>query len=204
MRFFNFLTGKKKVAGLIGYFDLGEWWLSEFSESERRHILEKYQGDGSAVSLTSGEIKSTSRSSIFYLYSLAGWFSRKGECYLAQRILKKAEELVDSRSSILDRHFLYQHKLEAYYKDRDDEEKLEKAIEACRQQIALSEEARNTFLTEYEGTRLPSHRGYEQLAIILEKQKRYQEVIDLCSRAKAQEWSGDWEKRIERCRKKLG
>ncbi|MDZ7702928.1 MAG: hypothetical protein U5L04_00405 [Trueperaceae bacterium] len=90
-----------------------------------------------------------------------------------------------------------------YYKDRGDEASLGKAIEACHQQIALSEEAKDAFLLGYEDSPLPSHVGYRRLAIILEKQKKYQEAIDLCICAKEQGWSGDWEKRIERCRARL-
>ena len=46
------------------------------------------------------------------------------------------------------------------------------------------------------------HTGYEQLAIILEKQREYDEAIDLCKQAQKQTWSGEWDKRIERCLKR--
>lgn len=49
---------------------------------------------------------------------------------------------------------------------------------------------------------LPSHTGYEQLAIILEKQKKYKEAINLIKQAQSEGWNGDWDKRIERCQKK--
>ena len=32
---------------------------------------------------------------------------------------------------------------------------------------------------------------------------KYREVIELCTEADKQGWSGDWQHRIERCRKKL-
>jgi hypothetical protein len=50
---------------------------------------------------------------------------------------------------------------------------------------------------------LPAHRGYQQLSIILEKRANFREVIVLCARAQKEGWSGDWEQRIERCRKKM-
>ena len=34
----GFLKGKKRVKGSIGYFGLEDWWLSAFSEDERRYI----------------------------------------------------------------------------------------------------------------------------------------------------------------------
>ncbi len=50
---------------------------------------------------------------------------------------------------------------------------------------------------------LPRHTGYEQLAIIREKEKDHPEAIRLCGEAMAQGWNGDWEKRIQRCKAKL-
>jgi len=41
------------------------------------------------------------------------------------------------------------------------------------------------------------------LAIIKYKQERYKEVIELCKKAKKQGWNGNWDKRIERARKRL-
>jgi hypothetical protein len=76
------------------------------------------------------------------------------------------------------------------------------AIEACKQQIAVSEKAKIAFLKEY--CSLPSHEGYKQLCIIMEKQKNYDEVIRLSKIAKGQGWVGDWDKRIEKCEKRLG
>ncbi|MDZ7702927.1 MAG: hypothetical protein U5L04_00400 [Trueperaceae bacterium] len=48
MDLFNFSTDAKKIAGYIGYFNLGEWWLSEFSESERYDIQDRYMGVGTS------------------------------------------------------------------------------------------------------------------------------------------------------------
>jgi len=101
----------------------------------------------------------------------------------------------------MDRHFLYQTKMEIYYRNRDvDDSALTSAIEACKQQIALSTKAKQAFLKQW--GQLPSHVGYKQLCIIMEKQKNYDEVIRLASEAKMQGWTGDWDKRIEKCAKK--
>jgi len=53
------------------------------------------------------------------------------------------------------------------------------------------------------GLPLPEHVGYKQLCIIMEKQKNYDEVIRLSKIAKEQGWSGDWDRRIEKCKKKI-
>jgi hypothetical protein len=50
---------------------------------------------------------------------------------------------------------------------------------------------------------IPAHTGYTQLAIILQKQKKYNDLINLCKQAKKEGWAGDWDKRIEFANKKL-
>ena len=49
---------------------------------------------------------------------------------------------------------------------------------------------------------LPAHTGFEQLAIIRERDKDYDEAILLCEEALRHGWSGDWQKRIVRCKSK--
>jgi len=51
--------------------------------------------------------------------------------------------------------------------------------------------------------KLGEHTGYKQLCIIREKQGNWQEVIRLAEQAKAEGWEGDWDKRIEKAKKKL-
>lgn len=104
---------------------------------------------------------------------------------------------VSTSSPILDKHFQLSESIPLLYKKRE-EEGLEKTIEACKQQIELASQAKAEFFKEYPWQPLPSHRGYEQLAIILDKQRRLGEAIKICERAKAEGWAGDWDKRIER------
>ena len=62
-----------RVGGTIGYLGLGEWWLSAFTDAERRHILEVYQPLGSTgASLESGSISYTSQTPVGLLWALAG------------------------------------------------------------------------------------------------------------------------------------
>lgn len=204
MGLFGFLKGKRMVKGSIGYFGLEGWWLSAFSDEERQYIQKKFQPLGSSGdSLMSGEISYTSQTAVGLLWALAGWFSMEEERPIAYKILEKAEELSKTETLVLDVHFLYGEKINIYYKDRDKPEYLEKAVEACKQQIELAQKAADAFKAEYKDSPLPSHKGYEQLAIILEKQKNFEETIKLCARAEEQGWAGDWGKRIERCKKKL-
>jgi len=203
MGLLDFFSKSNKAKGLIGYFGLENWWISEFSDEERRHITETFQPLGSSGdSLTSGDISYTSQTAVGLLQNLAGWFSKEKDRPIAYKLMKKAEELAETEGSVLDAHFLYGQKLAVYYKDRETPGCLEKAIDACKQQIDLAEKAAKAFRREYKDSPLPSHKGYQQLAIIFEKQGKFDETIELCRNADRQGWAGDWEKRIERCRKK--
>jgi len=136
------------------------------------------------------------------LSALAGWFRNGEDRSIAFRIIEKAEELT-SQAEVLERHFLYQAKIQTYYPfcDKDDFA-LPRAIEACEQQIKMSLEAARAFREKYPGE-LPAHIGYQQLAIIREKQGNFEAAINISQKACEEGWAGDWENRIERCKKKL-
>lgn len=104
---------------------------------------------------------------------------------------------------ILDKHFAILEDIQRYYRLRDLPGMLDKAIDACRQQIAISRETAAAFLDQYPGQPLPAHTGYEQLSIILDKQGKRHEAIELCKKAEQEGWSGSWEKRIERYSKNV-
>ena len=132
---------------------------------------------------------------------MAGWFRKEEDKSIASRIIEKAEELV-SQADVLDSHFLYQAKIQTYYPFRDEDDfALRRAIEGCEQQIKMSLEAARAFREKYPGE-LPAHVGYQQLAIIREKQGDFESAINLSQQAFEEGWSGDWKNRIERCKKK--
>jgi hypothetical protein len=55
-----------------------------------------------------------------------------------------------------------------------------------------------------EGTTRVRHKGFTQLCIIREKEENWKEVLQLAEQAKAEGWYGDWDKRIEKAKKKMG
>jgi len=193
----------KAPAGLIKYFGLTDWWLTAFTEEERKKIVSSFQPLGAPPdSLTVGDITYSSGTAVGLLSPLAGWFRNEQDRSIAFRIVEKAEELA-SQADVLDRHFLYQAKIQIYYPFRDkDDFALRRAIEACEQQIKMSLEAARAFREKYPGE-LPAHIGYQQLAIIREKQGDFESAINLSQKAYEGGWAGDWENRIERCKKKL-
>ena len=159
-----------------------------------------YGGDGPTPL---SEIINPDGSSAVRFHALATWFRSPQDRHIARRILEKSEEL--SAGNVLDSHFTYSEMIPIYYRDRDtDPGAMDSAITACENQIALAPEAAKAFQAEYPtDSELPSHRGFTQLAIIREKERDYAEAINLAREALKQGWAGDWEKRIDRCEKRL-
>lgn len=109
---------------------------------------------------------------------------------------------VTSAANPVDRHFALQVLAQAAYRLRAvHPDALEDAEAACREQILLADVVGPALRQEF-GSK-PSHHGYKQLAIILDKQKRYAEALDVVERARAEGWDGDWDKRAERLAKKV-
>lgn len=153
--------------------------------------------------LTQRDITSTSQTASGLLLALAGWFNNPRDREIAKKIIKKSEELAPAGGNVLDRHFTLSEKMVIYYREREiSPEAMETAIQSCREQIAMAPEAARAFLKEYPWQALPAHAGYRQLRIILEKQGKFDEAIQLCEQAKAQGWADDWNKQIETLNKK--
>ncbi|WP_426065238.1 hypothetical protein [Flavobacterium sp. DSP2-3-1] len=105
--------------------------------------------------------------------------------------------------TILNKHFEIQHRIIQYYKNREVEGYLDKAITACREQIELSSQAKIAFKKESNNDSLPGHTGYEQLAIILEKLNKLEEALTLSKKGKKEGWGYDWDNRINRLERKI-
>lgn len=207
-----------KVEGDIGFFQLTAWWLSAFTDQERELIEERYRPlrDCNTKPLTQGKIYSSSGSPAQLLWGLASWFSSPSHRPIQRRILAKAQELAEAGQNSIEIHFTYQGLIQSFYKDREaNPTALETAIQVCVAQIAIAPQVAKAFKREHEKLQkrtinsdrrhfhLPRHVGFEQLAIIREKQQDYAEAIRLSEMAMKQGWGGDFEGRIARCQKKL-
>lgn len=222
----------QQIKGEIGHHGLQEWWLHELSEADRELILSTYKPLGMSPDAPSillhGNISFSSANTTSWLTTLADWFigadPEKRE--LAIRIADKAWELKDKSGpsegadDVFSRHLALGGMMKIYYRHRDNPEHFARAVECAWSQIAMQEDAMKAWL-EQEANRHthlrlhnpdyvapspsppPSHPGYRQMAIILEKEKRFHEALDLVVEAQAAGWQGDWEKRAERLRKKL-
>ena len=192
--------------GLINYFHLSDWWETAFTKSQQNRIIEVYctLGESRENALLDGPISSTSQTKLGFLGNLTGWFNNKMDRGIANKILAKAYEVVQTEETeTLDKHFLYSQTIDVYYPQRSDPKMYELAKEACYKQIEIAEDAKKAFLAKYPNQELPAHNGYYQLSIILYKEKEYQKAIEICQKALEQGWTGDWKERIERYSKKL-
>lgn len=126
----------------------------------------------------------------------------------AEREIARIHGVKAKTQPILDRHFGLQDEIRATYRRRDSDPKaLAATIEACRRQIDLAPATAEAMRTAWRDKRgnplpLPRHLGFEQLAIIREREGDFPEVIRLSRDANRQGWAGDWDKRIARCEQK--
>lgn len=215
----------KQIGGEIGYFGLEQWWLKELSEADRRLIRARYGPIGTYSNndpLTSGQIFTTSQSAASWLAGLAGWFKPAvaKEADLILRIADKAWRVNEpssrarSADAIFARHLAWGALSKIYYRFREKPEYLDRSLEAANRQIAMQAQAANAWrqkqwnLARSTGKPptsfdLPSHAGYKRMAIVLEKDNQFDQALALVREAKAAGWNGDWDKRIERLKRKL-
>lgn len=200
-----FQKKNEPIHGFIGYYHLADWWMSEFNDLERVYIISGYSPMGSSgESLIKGNITFSSHSVILFLSFLSGYFNTKRDRAIAIRILNKAENLISEKILDMDLHILYSHVIQIHYSNRNnDPRSFEKAIEGCEKQIKIAPRVAKIFKKESPDGFMPRHVGYQQLAIIKEKEKKYQEVIEICTKAQSEGWRGDWQKRIDHCILKL-
>jgi hypothetical protein len=92
-----------------------------------------------------------------------------------------------------------------YYREREKSPGfLEKAIAACYRQIANSPQSIRDWRRWHAGV-IPTNKGYEQLAIIREKEGNYAEALRLSEEAMNQGWGPKpgWQARIDRLTRRL-
>lgn len=202
-----FFKSKKqpRVGGTIAAFGLNDWWLNEFTEEEREIIRNKFKPMTQTKDflIDQGKEKAIDRNLFSFLTNLSGWFSTADLAYLGEKILDKAEQMMEEKTPVLEQHFFWHQRIKISYVRRDtDSTALNRTIDYCETQIELSEKAKRAFLDD-DSDHLPAHIGYKQLAIILEKQGELEKALEITKKAEKQGWNNDNLKRIERLQKKL-
>lgn len=188
----NFTEEKQGMESVIDKCGLREWWNDEFSERERETIVNNI----GTIDMSPASIPKML--SNIATQSFQNNFIKENRS-IVQKFYEKSDQLFENSDDMIDRHFFYDASIRFYYSDRENKESMKKAIESCRKQIGIANSAAENF-KRLQG-RMPEHTGYKQLAIILDKQNKYDEAIKICKQAESEGWSGDWIPRIARYEK---
>lgn len=197
------------MGGMISYVGLDSWWISDLTQSDRHKIQEGYAPLGSNNELIDCglvvEILGNNGKPVTQLRVLYDLLNASCPYEVKEKIIKKGFSIASDCDNPLDMHFFFGQVITVEYQQRSgDETAVGRTIIACKAQIAVASKAKARFkkssLTQ---GLMPSHLGYKQLSIILEKQGKFKEVVKLCEKARKQGWRGDWDRRIEKCNKKI-
>ena len=139
---------EKKMAGYISFFKLDKWFTETFSLDEQKIMEEKYSvgGIGDTPLFFGKSATAYNGSAAFFLADLTQWFNTKELSFIGLRLAKKAEELFEEQNeSDINKHFFYMNMIKFYYKNRENEENLQKAIFYCEKQISISKQTSKAF-----------------------------------------------------------
>lgn len=134
---------------------------------------------------------------------LLDWASERRASEVAE--YQKAMKARDEKEAIYSAFYGAAEDMKSWYAQRDKQpDARDKAIAAAHRQVSLNQAFVRQRRKDYgEDLQLPRHYGFERLAIVAEQDGRYGEALVLCRRAKAEGWSGDWQKRIDRLTLKM-
>ncbi len=181
---------KAPVKGSIKFYGLVDWWLNQFTYEERKEIFDKCYIDK--------EVYFTSRDVVSYLAGM--WTQFDDINPIKEKVAQKIYDVFNSqnRSMVISMHFFLLSKMGNIYKQKERPNYKSYLINVCQESIEFSPKAAMAFKQEYKDF-LPSHPCFRRLAILFEKEKMFSEAIAICKKAQKEGWSGDWQKRIQRC-----
>jgi tetratricopeptide (TPR) repeat protein len=186
------LTPRPK--GWIAYYGLEDWYLS-LSEDTRQKI-KAYSPHPNEVD--KGSHIGTTQSAQRYLLTIGTYASKDPEFaeFMFQYALKAPDD------NPIDRHFVYNHMIDLLYKQREKRaDAIDLCIKYCIEDIRRIDVFKAAWIKEYEGiqtnsianghmkpqdryeVKLPNIPSFDRLRIIYEKQGKFREAIQVCSKA---------------------
>ncbi len=121
------------------------------------------------------------------------------------KLIKKVEKDLEEMEveNTLDCFYALEELISEYIESdmNDNDVKTALLVIVSKKQIDISKEVKEHLQKTMNGIPLPSHLGYDTLSDIRERQGRYEECIALCQQAIEEGWTGDWQNRLNRCRK---
>ena len=200
-RITNLFKSEQSVPDLIEVLNLREWYLN-LSDGQRQKLHDystSFTTEGE-VNMLEGNVEATTQTAQGYLKGVGSTAASQKDYEFAEMVLVAALEAEDG--SATDTHFIYDTLIDTYYKQRDErEDAIEKCIEYCKKDIAIAQD----FVDEF--GEVPVIPSFKRLAIIYEKEERYEDALDVCDRAlefgTADGTKGGFEGRKERIRNKM-
>lgn len=123
----------------------------------------------------------------------------------SDKLIKQVEKDLEEMEveNMLDCFYALEELISEYNENdmKDKDTKTALLVIASKKQIDISKEVREHLQKTMPGIPLPAHLGYDTLSDIRERQGQYEECILLCHQAMEEGWSGDWQNRMNRCRK---
>ena len=173
-------------------------WFNSLENSEKSILISSCPLFDSPI-----DTPYNSDSAAYFLANTLQWYNKKENAVICLKVVSKVCELVNSQGSfaVLDLHFIYHNLIQTLYRHRDLDGIFNMCVNICERQIEIAPQAAAAFKSDTSFTGLPTHAGFEQLAIIEKKNKNWSRVLELCENAKAQGWGGDWDKRINEANK---
>uniref|UniRef100_UPI004048168D hypothetical protein n=1 Tax=Shewanella baltica TaxID=62322 RepID=UPI004048168D len=216
---------------LLDKYQLKEWWLQALTASQRNQVANDYRPMGLPIGKTPylyQDLDKTYSNNGFGKLGLLLTLSYIAGDEAKHILQTKAEnELLQCYtapdSNLIDVHLALASLIKHHYSLRTASEHYEKAKEFCLMQISISSKLVKKFrhpekpkelkkLQNITGIKdpyydepqmLPSHTGYKQLAIILEKEGDIEGALRLSKQALKQGWTDNYEKRIDKLTHKL-
>jgi len=200
----KFFRRKRKNNGLVDYYNLHKFWNDKLNEEERKIVFENFCKGSIGIDQSYLLDKKITDffSKLNFIASQITRYIKPEFKSVGYKFIELGNDEVIISNNILDKHFYYTSLIQFYYRHRIQQENFNLTVKACKNLITISKNAKKQFEKEYENDSLPRHLGFEQLSIILEKQKKYIKSIEICRTAKNESWNGDWDKRIDRMVKK--
>ena len=169
---------KPKIGGLIAYYRLTEWWLSTFTEEERKLIEERYKPMGASPHLPTQGQRNSSLPVAEFLNGLATWFRSRQDASIADRIFKKIEQLGREQPSIGPGYYNGRH-FTTYVNEVESLKRQDKLEDAERLLIELIAATEAQDKVDKLGV-APWY--YEELAKIYRKRKDYVKEVAILQR----------------------
>ncbi|EIF30936.1 hypothetical protein BCh11DRAFT_06448 [Burkholderia sp. Ch1-1] len=186
---FDFLKPKPKtsrreeIAGLIGYFNLGEWWYSSLTEHERQRL------DGNR--LTKDNILGTSETPTKVFTGLANGCGKDATPDLYRKLMALAEQYRNDDRDIIATHFMLQSQAVIYFRNRETwPNAVEAFVRACREEVRISSAVAKAFKKDTGS--LPTNTTLQKYARFLEEEGKLDELKELILKAKKEHWPGKW------------